>query len=83
MDKGIEVPECEATVHKKERTETPQKDTKEMFLEAYFPQTRPAEILDNMDFGVDIARAVELEPPSREELRILRERCDPDRLILG
>ena len=58
-------------------------NTKEMFLEAYFPQTSPVEILDNMGFEVDISRAVEIVPPSHEELQILRERCDPDRLILG
>ena len=58
-------------------------NTKEMFLEAYFPQTRPAEILDNMGFEVDIKRAVELEPPSQRELQTLREVCDPHRLILS
>ena len=58
-------------------------DTKEMFLEAYFPQTSPAMILGNMGFEVDTARASELKPPTQEELQILRERCDPDRLILG
>lgn len=58
-------------------------NTKEMFLNAYFPQTSPAKILDNMGFEVDVSRASELEPPSQMELQILRGRCDPDRLILG
>ena len=57
--------------------------TKEMFLDAYFPQTSPGEILDHMGFEVDVTRAKELDPPSGDELQILRERCDPDRLILG
>lgn len=57
--------------------------TREMFLEAYFPQTTPAEILENMGFAVDVSRAIQISPPSEEELRILRERCDPQRLILG
>jgi glutaconate CoA-transferase subunit B len=57
--------------------------TREMFLKAYFPQTRPAQVLDNMGFEVDVGRAEEITPPSEKELRILRERCDPQRLILG
>jgi glutaconate CoA-transferase subunit B len=36
-----------------------------------------------MAFDVDISQAKELVPPSREELRILREVCDPQRLIIG
>lgn len=57
--------------------------TREMFLKAYFPRTSPAEVLDNTGFEVDVGRAVEIPPPSEKELRILRERCDPQRLILG
>ena len=58
-------------------------DTKEMFLDAYFPETSPGVILDHMGFEVDTTRASELAPPSQKELQILREVCDPDRLILG
>ena len=57
--------------------------SREMYLASYFPQTSPAEILDNMGFAVDVSRARELEAPSKDELHILRERCDPQRLILG
>ena len=57
--------------------------TKEMFLDAYFPGNTPQQILDNMEFEVDVSRAEELQPPTEEELQILRERCDPQRLILG
>jgi glutaconate CoA-transferase subunit B len=57
--------------------------TREMFLKAYFPGTRPAQVLDNMGFEVDVGRARQITPPSEKELQILRERCDPQRLILG
>jgi glutaconate CoA-transferase subunit B len=57
--------------------------TREMFLKAYFPGTRPAQVLDNMGFEVDVGRARQITSPSEKELRILRERCDPQRLILG
>jgi glutaconate CoA-transferase subunit B len=57
--------------------------TREMYLEACFPGKTFQEILDNMEFAVDVSRARELEPPSERELRILREVVDPQRLILG
>ncbi len=57
--------------------------TKEMYLDGCYPGTTPQTVLDNMDFEVDISQAREIPPPSDEELRILREVCDPQRLILG
>ena len=58
-------------------------DTGKMFLDQYYPGMTPQKILDNMGFEVDVSRAVELDPPTEEELVILREKCDPQRLILG
>ena len=37
VNKGIQVPECEAPVHKKESAEAPQKDTEEVFLDYVLP----------------------------------------------
>ena len=56
--------------------------SKEMFLKGCFPGISPMEIRACMEFEVDTSRAVEVEPPSKDELRILREICDPQRLIL-
>jgi len=58
-------------------------ETKEMYLQSCFPGITPRQILDNMGFEADVSRAGETPPPSDRELRILRERCDPQRLILG
>ena len=57
-------------------------DTKEMYLARYYPGITPQDILDNMEFSVDISRAIEAEPPTEGELKILRERVDPHKLIL-
>jgi glutaconate CoA-transferase subunit B len=57
--------------------------SKEMFLSGYYPGVETQEVLDNMSFGIDISRAQEIQPPTKEELQILREKCDPQRLILG
>ena len=56
--------------------------TKEMYLASYYPGITPQKILDNMEFSVDISRAVESTPPTERELKILREKVDPQKLIL-
>ena len=56
--------------------------SKEMFLKGYFPGMSPNKILEHMGFEVDTTRAVEVAPPNGDELQILREVCDPQRLIL-
>lgn len=58
-------------------------DTGKMFLDKYYPGMSPKKILDNMEFSVDVSRATALAPPTREELEILRKKCDPQGLILG
>jgi glutaconate CoA-transferase subunit B len=57
-------------------------DTKEMYLDGYHPGISPRTVLDHMEFPVDISRAREVAPPSAQELKVLREKCDPQRLIL-
>ncbi len=58
-------------------------DTGQMYLDQYYPGVTPDKILENMAFTVDVSRATEAIPPSGDELRILREKCDPQRLILN
>jgi glutaconate CoA-transferase subunit B len=57
-------------------------ETKEMYLANYYEGITPQKILDNMEFKVDISRATEALPPTEKDLKILRERVDPQRLIL-
>ena len=57
-------------------------ETKEMYLAHYYPGVSLQQILDNMEFDVDTSRATEAEPPTERELKILRERVDPHKLIL-
>ena len=56
--------------------------TKEMYLGGHYRGIAPRDILDNMQFAVDTTRAREITPPSDQELKILREQCDPQQLIL-
>jgi len=56
--------------------------TKEMYLAGCYPGITKETVLENMEFAVDVSRAEEVEPPTENELTILREKCDPQRLIL-
>ncbi|HKJ99567.1 MAG TPA: CoA-transferase [Desulfotignum sp.] len=58
-------------------------DTGRMYLDQYYPGTTPGMILENTQFYMDVSRAVQALPPTETELKILRENCDPQRLILG
>jgi glutaconate CoA-transferase subunit B len=57
--------------------------THEMYVAEYYPSVTPEEIVANTGFPIDVSRAVEALPPTPEELAILREEIDPQRLILG
>jgi glutaconate CoA-transferase, subunit B len=57
-------------------------ETKEMYLAEFYPGVDIERILENTGFHIDTSRAVAAVAPSPEELRILREEVDPQRLIL-
>jgi glutaconate CoA-transferase subunit B len=40
-------------------------------------------VQENTGFDLDVSRAAVAVPPTAEELRILRDDVDPQRLILG
>ncbi len=56
-------------------------ETKEMFLTEYFPGVTIEKIVENTGFPIDVSGAVEAAAPAPEELAILREEVDPQRLI--
>lgn len=57
--------------------------TRRMYLAGCFPGISTRKVLDNMGFDVEVNQAEVIAPPTEIELSILRERCDPQRLILG
>ncbi len=60
-----------------------EEDSRKMFLSEVYPGIGVDDVQENMGFKVDCSRATEAIPPSARELEILRQRCDPQRLILG
>lgn len=59
------------------------KESKKMYLAACYPDITPEKIQQETGFTIDLDRATVCPPPTTLELKILRERCDPQRLILG
>ena len=57
--------------------------THEMYLAERYPGVTDEQIAENTGFALDVSRAVDAVPPTAEELRILRDEVDPQRLILG
>jgi glutaconate CoA-transferase subunit B len=54
-----------------------------MYLSETYPGVTPAQVAENTGFEIDISRSTEMSPPDDNELRILREEVDPQRLFLG
>lgn len=52
-------------------------ETKRMYLAGYYPTSSPEDIIENTGFEIDVSRAVAIEPPSSEVIRIMREEIDP------
>jgi len=57
-------------------------DTKEIYLASYHPGLSAQQVAEDTGFALDISEAVETPLPGAEELRILREVVDPERVFL-
>ncbi len=57
--------------------------TRRMYLDYVYPGISTGQVLEKMSFAVEVEKAKNFQPPTKEELEILRNRCDPQRLILG
>lgn len=48
-----------------------------MYLAGYYPTSSPEDILENTGFDLDVSRAVLLDPPSEDVIKMIREEIDP------
>jgi glutaconate CoA-transferase subunit B len=56
--------------------------TKEAYLATYHPDTSIDEVVKNTPWELKVAEDVhETEPPTEEEIRVLREVLDPNRML--
>jgi len=59
-------------------------ESKRMMLQAIHPNTTLEDVLSNMAFEPIVpSNVVVTEPPTAEQLRLIREEIDPDRLYAG
>ncbi len=57
--------------------------TKEMILSQHYPGVSPEDVSNNTGFELDLSRTSEVLPPTELELKTLRDKVDPQRLILS
>lgn len=56
--------------------------TRYMYLAGYYPTSSPEDIIENTGFDIDVSRAVELEEPEEEIIRLIREEIDPGQAFI-
>lgn len=57
-------------------------ETKRMYVSGFYPGVTLEEIQENTGFEIDVSRAVPLESPSEEIIRMIREEIDPDEVFI-
>lgn len=57
--------------------------TKRMYLAGTYPGITKEQVSENTGFELDVSRSLELPPPEKEFLDILREKVDPKRMFIG
>lgn len=56
--------------------------TKRMYLAGYYPTSSPEDVLENTGFEIDVSKAVRLEAPDPEVIRMIREEIDPGQAFI-
>lgn len=57
-------------------------ETKRMYLYGYYPTSSPEDVVENTGFDIDVSRAIALEAPDAEVIRIIREEIDPGQAFI-
>lgn len=57
-------------------------ETKRMYLAGYYPTSSPEDVIENTGFDIDVSRAVLLEAPSPEVIKMIREEIDPGQAFI-
>jgi glutaconate CoA-transferase subunit B len=58
-------------------------ETRGIYLASYHPGLSPEKLAENTGFPLDVRGAIETPTPTPEELRILREQVDPEKVFLS
>lgn len=56
--------------------------TKRMYLAGYYPTSSPEDVIENTGFDIDVSRAVLLDAPDKNVIRMIREEIDPGQAFI-
>lgn len=56
--------------------------TKHMYLAGYYPTSSPEDVIENTGFDIDVSRAVKLDAPDPEVIKLIREEIDPGQAFI-
>jgi len=56
--------------------------TKRAYLASYHPGVTPQQVQENTGFELNVSQAKQTEPPTEAEIRVLREKVDPENIFL-
>ena len=55
---------------------------KRMYLAGYYPTSSPEDVIENTGFDIDVSRAVLLDAPDENVIRMIREEIDPGQAFI-
>ena len=53
-----------------------------MYLAGYYPTSSPEDVLENTGFDLDVSKAVLLDAPSEDVIKMIREEIDPGQAFI-
>ena len=56
--------------------------TKRMYLYGYYETSSPEDIIENTGFEIDVSKAVKIDPPTPDIIKISREEIDPKQAFI-
>lgn len=56
--------------------------TKRMYLYGYYETSSPEDIIENTGFEIDVSKAVKIDPPTPDIIKIIREEIDPKQTFI-
>jgi len=56
--------------------------TKRMYLAGYYPTSSPEDVKENTGFDIDVSKAVLLDAPAPEVIKLIREEIDPGQAFI-
>ena len=56
--------------------------TERMYLAGYYPTSSPEDVIENTGFDIDVSRAVLLDAPDENVIRMIREEIDPGQAFI-